>query len=203
MLSRNHLAKNCSSNVSCHLRSGRHHQAICAVAKPKDSPNAGPTSGALPEKPKVDPSPGTLPLGNSPALTDYVDSNSSVLLQTAVGLVKGFNHSDPEISIRIIFDSGSQRSYISKSSRKKLGLPALKYGKLLIKTFGQENEQLRTSEVVELFVRGLDRNHEVPVTAYTIPLICTFLQDQGIEVAQQMYVNGTEIQSVYKCCIQP
>ena len=86
-----------------------------------------------------------------------------------MGLVTGSNHSDPEIPMRILFDGGSQRSYISESSRKKLGLPALKSEKLLIKTFGHENEQLRTSEVVKLFVRGLDRSLEVPVNSLYYP----------------------------------
>ena len=67
------------------------------------------------------------------------------------------------------------------------GVPAVKSAKPLIKTFGQEHKQLQTSEVVELSVRGLDKNESISVTTYTIPLVCTHLQDESIEVTQQMY----------------
>ena len=114
------------------------------------------------------------------------------MLQTAVALVSGTN-CDTEVPIRILFDSGSQRSYITEHAREKLGVPAVKPEKLLIRTFGQENEQLRTSEVIGLSVRGLDKNESIPVTAYTILLVCTPLQDQSIEVAQQMYEHLVDL----------
>ena len=41
--------------------------------------------------------------------------------------------------------------------------------------------------------RGLDKNESIPVTAYTIPLVCTPLQDQSIEVAQQMYEHLVDL----------
>lgn len=69
----------------------------------------------------------------------------------------------------------------------------MKSEKLLIKTFGEQNKQLRTSEVVELSVRGLDKNESISVTAYTIPLVCTPLQDQSIEAAQQMYEHLVDL----------
>ena len=129
---------------------------------------------------------------NTPTLTAYTDSNASVLLQMAVALVSGTNR-DTEVLVRILFDSGSQRSYITEHAREKLGVPTVKSEKLLIRTFDQENEQLQTSEVVELSVRGLDKNESIPVTAYTIPLVCTPLQDQSIEVAQQKYEDLVDL----------
>ena len=114
------------------------------------------------------------------------------MLQTAVALVSGTN-CDTEVPVRILFDSGSQRSSITEHAREKLGVPAVKSEKLLIRTFGQENEQLRTSEVIGLSVRGLDKNESIPVTAYTILLVCTPLQDQSIEVAQQMYEHLVDL----------
>ena len=55
--------------------------------------------------------------------------------------------------MRILFDSGSQKSYISEYAQEKLRAPAMKSEKLLIKTFGQQNEHLRTRKVVELSAR--------------------------------------------------
>ena len=47
------------------------------------------------------------------------------------------------VTVRILFDSGSQRSYISERAKEKLGLFPRRKEKLLIITFGQENEDLR------------------------------------------------------------
>ena len=81
--------------------------------------------------------------------TVYVDSNTFVLLQTAVGEVSSVNHPHTGLTMRILFDSGSQRSYITELARNKLSLSAMRTKKLLIKTFGCENEQLKECDVVE------------------------------------------------------
>ena len=70
--------------------------------------------------------------------TVYVNSNTSVLLQTAIGKVSSVNQLHTGRTMRILFDSGSQRSYMTERARNKLNLSAVKSEKLLIKTFGQE-----------------------------------------------------------------
>ena len=87
--------------------------------------------------------------------TVYVDSNTSVLLQTAIGEVSSINHHHTGLTLRILFDSGSQRSYMTEHARNKHNLSAVKAEKLLIKTFGQENEQLKECDVVEFCVKDL------------------------------------------------
>ena len=79
--------------------------------------------------------------------TVYVDSNSSVLLQTVIGEVSSVNQLHTGLTMRILFDSGSQQSYTTEHARNKLNLSAVKSEKLLIKTFGQENEQLKECDV--------------------------------------------------------
>ena len=53
------------------------------------------------------------------------------------GEVSSVNQLHTGLTMRILFDSGSQRSYMTKRARKKLNLSAIKSEKLLIKTFGQ------------------------------------------------------------------
>ena len=62
--------------------------------------------------------------------TVYVDSNTSVLLQTAVGEVSSVNQPHTGLNMRILFDSGSQRSYITERARNKLSLSAMRTEKL-------------------------------------------------------------------------
>ena len=86
--------------------------------------------------------------------TVYVDSKS-VLLQTAIGEVSSVNQRHTGLTMRIKFDSGSQQGYMTEHARNKLNLSAVKTEELLIKTFGQENEQLKECDVVEFCVKGL------------------------------------------------
>ena len=116
--------------------------------------------------------------------TVYVNSNTSVLLQTAIGEVSSVNQLHTGLTMRILFDSGSQRSYMTERARNKLNLSAVKSQKLLIKTFGQENEQLKECDVVEFCVKGLGVDSStVQMTAHVVPLICGALKDQSVQLA--------------------
>ena len=54
-----------------------------------------------------------------------------------------------EVSTRIQFDSGSQRTYISEKVRNRLKLKALRSERVIIKTFGQgeDSEVLGCSSI--------------------------------------------------------
>ena len=90
--------------------------------------------------------------------TFYVNSNMSTLLQTAIASVSTVQQPHPVVNMRVLFDSGSQRSYISERARGKLNFLAKRKEKLLIKTFGQENEQLTECNAVDFCVRGLSES---------------------------------------------
>ena len=60
---------------------------------------------------------------NKTSTTVYVDSNTSILLQTAIAQVSRVHQLHPVVNMRILFDSGSQRSYISERAKAKRNLP--------------------------------------------------------------------------------
>ena len=122
---------------------------------------------------------------NKSSITVYVDSNTSILLQTAIAQVSRARQLHPVVNMRILFDSGSQRSYLSERAKAKLNLLPKRKEKLLIKTFGQENEQLKECDLVEFCVRGLSESSKVQMTAPAVPLICSPLKDQAVQFAQQ------------------
>lgn len=88
----------------------------------------------------------------------YVNSINTVLLQTAKGDV--YNPAKPQsvTKIRILLDSGSQHSYITKQVQEALALPTLKQQKMLMKTFGSEQEQERVCHVVKIGLKTIDGN---------------------------------------------
>ena len=77
---------------------------------------------------------------------------------------------------------------MTEHARNKLNLAAVKTEKLLIKTIGQENEQLKECDVVEFYVKGLGVDSPtVQMTAHVVPLISSPLKDQSVQLAQQSY----------------
>lgn len=63
-----------------------------------------------------------------------------ILLQTARAQVHPVEDTVFKVSTRILFDSGSQHSYISDMVRAKLQLKSIRSETIIIKTFGQDND---------------------------------------------------------------
>lgn len=74
-------------------------------------------------------------LGPGETTTLNVGGKNSVLLQTAAANVSS-PRSGKTVQARLIFDRGSQQSYISTSLRSSLELPSLRSENLAIKIFG-------------------------------------------------------------------
>ena len=111
---------------------------------------------------------------------------NSVLLQTACAQVSSTNESTVKIA-RLLFDSGSQLSYISPKTQKELKLPSLEKQKVSIKVFGSI-ESIKDLDVVKFAVKSRDNNMSVYVTAL-VSDICQPVEEQKIDVAQQKYAH--------------
>ena len=76
------------------------------------------------------------------------------------------------MNAHMIFDSCSQRSYITSMTRQQLNLPTVGKETLFIKTFGCDSASIKECDVVQLCVRALD-GLNVYVTSYVVPVICS------------------------------
>ena len=84
---------------------------------------------------------------------------------------------------------------MTEHARNKLNLSAVNSEKLLIKTFRQENEQLKECDVVEFCVKGLGEDSlTVQMTAHVVPLICSPLKDQSVQLTQQSYRHLVDLE---------
>ncbi|CAB4039842.1 Transposable element Tcb2, partial [Paramuricea clavata] len=94
---------------------------------------------------------------DNPATTGYMTTEDSttttttktrnkVLLQTAVTYAQGENGSNP-IPVRLLLDSGSQRSYITNSLKKRLGLVPIRTETLNLNTFGDDHFKKRRCNI--------------------------------------------------------
>ena len=114
------------------------------------------------------------------------DRVPAVFLQTARALLH--HPSDPHISlkVRLILDSGSQKSYISERARELLQLETTGRQSLAIATFGSSKGSEKVCPIVSVSVclRGYP---SMPLTLYVMPTICEPLVGQPISVCVKQY----------------
>ena len=135
-LKKSHRASKCERTTNCRKCNKRHHQSICNLNKVQQErdPNSSEksTQQHSPAKDR------TVETGSENTATFSVANfvtRSAVVLQTATAIARETN-SSKTVPVRILFDGGSQRSYITKNLRDRLGLNAKKTETLNLSTFG-------------------------------------------------------------------
>ena len=117
--------------------------------------------------------------------------HSSVLLQTAIAQVKSTDDRNSG-NLRILFDNGSQLTYITPKARNELNLHTLGKHKQLTKTFGNA-EVVNTYDIVKFIVKGQDERLDIKVSAL-VGDICLPLGDQRIDHAKITYSHLRDLQ---------
>ena len=120
-----HRAKDCDPNKNCRRCHKRQHQSLCdtLVNKPLTADT---------KEPPVD-------KATAANTTNSIKDKKAILLQTARAVASD-SDGTKEVNIRILFDNGSQRSYITEAIRSKLGLRSIKREKLHLNTFGDNTD---------------------------------------------------------------
>ena len=121
-----------------------------------------------------------------------------MLLQTARVKLSNPNSESDGIIVRLIFDDGSQRNYLSQTAREKLHLETCGRAAMLINVFGQTAQQLETSDQVQFTVESLQDDFKLTIDSYGVPEICAPppppLQRQKIQEARHHYPYLQNIQ---------
>ena len=115
--------------------------------------------------------PAAAPFQPSTSTALWADGRNVILLQTAQKTA--FNLASPERScnVRIVFDSGSQRSYVTEQVARRLLLATEGEKSLTIMTFGSTKEQARVCKSVRLGVALKDGTMK-QLTLFAVPTIC-------------------------------
>ena len=133
----NHLAKKLHFNQSVSKLLERHHVSIYEAYLSQGTVGAGntvqsnshvlvPEASSFKPQAKNETSTDSCQAQVTPVVTAFVDSSTSVPLQTAMVSVFPVDILEEAINVRLLFDSGSQRSYISDRLRNKSRLPTVK-----------------------------------------------------------------------------
>ena len=135
-----------------------HHQSICPSL----------SSSRNDEKPTT--SPPEREVSNT-TTTNTVRNKGTVLLQTAKATA--FNEDNSKSThVRVLFDNGSQRSYVTSRLKSRLNLKPIKTETLHLNTFGGSTFSKQSCKVVKLRLKK-DEGEEVEVTALNYPIICS------------------------------
>ena len=124
-----------------------------------------------------------------------VDSKTSILLQTCIALASNPTSVQPQKKhfVRIILDSGSQKTYITQQLKETLGLKPLARERLCIKTFGSDYDNLKTVDVVNLCLKNVNKDVTMTITAHVVPMICSPLNYQAVQFAKKNHDHLKDI----------
>ena len=97
-----------------------------------------------------------------------------VLLQTARALTSN-DGTGREVMVRVLFHTGSQRSYITDSLANQLRLKSLGKERLHLNTFRDHNFKCKTCNVVAVHLHKLNGTEGKTIQALSFPTICSTL----------------------------
>ena len=190
-LRKNHMSRECRSTAKCNKCNGRHHVSICNGGQGRrQEPNYTASTADNPSTP-TSTSQALINSQNTHVPTTTaslycIDARTPVLLQTARASVCKVNNPNISRKVRIIFDCGSQRSYITDELKSYLMLDPVCTETMLIKTFGSEDCSTQQCEQVELEI-SLQLGDRLKMSFLSVPLICEPISGQSISYAVSFY----------------
>lgn len=184
-LRKGHLSRNCRSSRKCQKCKGRHHTSICGVQDQHEASHQPATlslaqPSATTSTTRLDPAAPTY----TPTLTMnalYPDNQKTVLLQTARSILHNPSNPAASLEVRLLLDTGSQKSYITERARSLLSLESKGEQHLSIATFGSDREQTKVCPIVHVGMQLRDYP-SMALSLYVVPTICEPLISQPINV---------------------
>ena len=163
----NHRANECRRTINCRKCHRRHHHSICMSNAERES--GGAAQGAVaPENARVTQTNPEITTANTATGT-----STSVILQTATVIARGADGKG--IPVRVLFDSGSQRSYVAESLKKRLGLQPIRTQTLNVTTFGDKSFRKQKCDVVKISLQREGGGGKAVISAFSFPTICSKL----------------------------
>ena len=159
-----HFAKDCDRK--CKKCGKGHHQVICNKSE-------GDTTEAFDR-----------------LVTATVKGKKEILLQTARAYSFGEDQSK-KVAIDVLFDSGSQRSYVSGELKKKLSLNVENAETINLNTFGSDKYSKKKCEVVSINIEV--ENQAIPVRALSYPTICSPFSSRSLKVSDYPHLRRLKL----------
>ena len=105
-----------------------------------------------------------------------------MLLQTARAVASD-DTSGRSVNVRILFYTGSQRSYVTDALVRRLNLKPLKREKLQLNTFGEPGFKGKNCDLVQICLQKVNGRECFKLQALQFPAICSSLSN-SVSLAQ-------------------
>ena len=172
-LNSGHKSFQCRSKTNCKFCKGKHHFSICSsFAQDKE---------AQPKSSNLNP--------NASAYVGNTGSGRSVALQTALAKV----NDKKEGNVRVLFDSGSHKSFVTAKAVGRLGLRPVRKERLGIKAFGRSDAEVEMRDVVEFSLGPMRGEKKVKIQAFVVNNIASI---PNIQV-ERVKKNYPHLMNVY------
>lgn len=193
-LKTSHKSRDCDSRKTCRHCHRKHHQSICSQIGSRESntPIQTPSQVEVSQPPD-----GVTSVSNTTSTTSRCKNQPTVLLQTA--RATAFSNADGSgvgVSVRVLFDSGSQLSYVTERLQARLKLPPIKIERLHLNTFGSRHYKTQECHVVKLYLQGSAQGETISVSALTSPAICSPLP-AAVQVEKYPHLSKLELADNY------
>ena len=96
------------------------------------------------------------------------------------GVLRGMR----EAKVRVLFDAGSHRSFVTSHAASLVNPKGLRREFLRINMFGQKCTKAEQREVVELELKPVNGNNVINIETYVVPEICT-VRNSHVELARK------------------
>ena len=187
----NHRVSQCKSKNRCRQYHQKHHTSLClGIKKPNEQPelnahkdvkdkdgnlqcsctctNNAPTPGTTNTIQQTPPnSTSTLASNLHTNLSDSKHLHRRTLLKTAIATVE---FQEKAATAHILFEEGSQRSFITEELAKKLNLAPDKTETLHLSVFGGDQTKVKKFDVATVNLRT-DNGQTIPIRVVVIPVI--------------------------------
>ena len=208
-LRRGHRERDCRSRTRCRACNGRHHSSICQVRSgPVENKKLPQVDHKSPSNTQLNPGAPSFAAAQSKSTSCCLaEGHETVLLQTARASLYNPEGPGNTVEVSLIFDSGSQQSYISRDTSKQLGLRI--HGKkiLSIATFGTNSELQQPCDMVRVGIMTAEGGTK-EISLLSVPVICQPLASLPAHTCLHKYeglkhLNLADAASERKSPIQP
>ena len=175
-IKKGHRARDCKVNVLC-SKCGQegHHVSLCERQERQLSPQANEFQVLREQKDES-------PNAKSPGIF-HVGAGGRVALQTARAVIRGEGY---PYRVRVLFDAGSHRSFITSRAAQRSQLPVIRRDWLGISTFGQRSKDMCLRDVVGIKISPIGGQKVIQMEAYVVPEISS-IQNGHLELVKGEY----------------
>ena len=202
---RGHHSRDCKSKRTYFRCKGRHHTSICERDKDTsrqqtNNDKSNDSKKSNDDKDGKGDNEQTQKPNTSRTATNTVTSNNKVvLMQTATAVVNSKRNDYSRVKCRLLFDSGSQRTYVSRTLVDAIEAETIRTEYLAVGTFGASTTECLPRDVVSITVSDRADQESIEIEPIVVEKICNPVQPQELDIAEstKMTLNEFDLADTY------